>query len=373
MGTPNDYYQVFYANKRDFKQTVYAGYTQADVRASAKLQFRFGVRVEETQNAFKEFDPLPRAEVIAAGYPVYAPNSNGGRPSTFQGVDYMFNSRPRVTRGNEYRNYFPSALARYKLFPNLEFQAGFNKAISRPPIDNLTGVWNLDEVNERITVPNGELLPEYSKNYQARLAYYMSGRSPGAVSIAVSQNNIENLREQFDFTSSEFGVDDPDYATYTFRTQRNSDEVRRFRNLELDYNQTLGFLPSEYLRGINFRATYTRSYASQRRPNLAPHRFTTRLGYAYRRFNGSIGMVYRDASPDTGTYGRIKGELTQFDLSLTFKVTRWASVYVQGRNITGRPVLWYDSPPGVPEGEQRHLRRIQEYGANWVFGVRGMF
>lgn len=372
-GTPNDYYAAFYANKRDFRQTVYAAFTQADVRVTSKLQLRFGVRMEETQNAFKEFDPLSRNAVIEAGYPVYAPNSNGGRPSTFAGVDYMFGSRPRVKRGNTYRNYFPSIITKYTFLHNLEFQAGFNEAISRPPIDHITGVWNLDENNDRITVPNGDLLPEYSKNFQARLSYYFGGRSPGALSAGVSQNDIENLREVFDFTASEFGVEDPDFAPYTFRTRRNSDEVRRFRNLELDYNQTLGFLPSEYLRGINFRATYTRSYASQRREKLAPHRFTTRLGYAYRRFNGAIGMVYRDASPDSGTYGRIKGELTQFDLSMSWRLSRWASIYVQGRNITGKPVLWYDSPPGVFEGDQRHLRRMQEYGANWVFGVKGMF
>jgi hypothetical protein len=43
------------------------------------------------------------------------------------------------------------------------------------------------------------------------------------------------------------------------------------------------------------------------------------------------------------------------------------------RNITGRPVLWYHTPPGVVEGQQRSLRQLQEYGANWVFGVRGQF
>jgi hypothetical protein len=27
----------------------------------------------------------------------------------------------------------------------------------------------------------------------------------------------------------------------------------------------------------------------------------------------------------------------------------------------------------VVEGQQRALRQLQEYGANWVFGLRGMF
>jgi len=41
---------------------------------------------------------------------------------------------------------------------------------------------------------------------------------------------------------------------------RNSAETRRFRNLELSYNQTLGFLPELY-RGINININiaYTES------------------------------------------------------------------------------------------------------------------
>jgi outer membrane receptor protein involved in Fe transport len=258
------------------------------------------------------------------------------------------------------------------LLPNLEFQAGFNKAISRPPIDSLTGVWVADEVNQRVTAPNPSLEPEFSKNSQARLAYYFGGRSPGQVSFAVSQNEIRNLRETFDFSATEFGNDDPDFIAYTFRTTRNSQEERRFRNMEVAYTQTLGFLPSEYLRGINANIAYSRSYASQRRNNLAPHRLSSRLGYTYRRFSGTVGMVFRDAAPD-GVYGLYAGALTQFDTSLNWRLTNRYSVYVQGRNITNVPVLRYTSPLDAIEGKRAALRQMQEYGANWVFGLKGSY
>ena len=52
----------------------------------------------------------------------------------------------------------------------------------------------------------------------------------------------------FDFTPEQFGIDDPDFASYTFRTTVNSSEKQQFRSLDAAYNQTLGFLPSEYLR-----------------------------------------------------------------------------------------------------------------------------
>ena len=370
--TPEDFYTAFVANRRDFRQTVTAGYSQADVRLSSKLQFRFGVRVEQTRNDLKEFDPLLRAQVLAAGYTVNAAATSGGRALTVPGMIYQFMSQPRVTRSSQYRDFFPSISTKYQILPNLEFQAGFNKAISRPPIDSLTGLWNVDEVNQRVTAPNARLEPEYHKNAQSRLAYYFGGRSPGQLSLAMSQDQARNLRETFDYSASEFGNDDPDFATFVFRTTRNSAETRRFRNMEVAYNQALGFLPSEKLRGINVNVAYTRSYASQRRNGLSPHRLTSRLGYNYLKFSATLGMVYRDAAPD-GVYGLYKGAITQFDTTLGWRFSRRVSLYVQGRNITNVPVLWYASPTTSVEGRDAAFRRLQAYGANWVFGVKGTF
>jgi iron complex outermembrane receptor protein len=372
-GTPENYFATHINNRRDFRQIVTSGYGQATIRVSSKLSILGGVRMEETENKVKEFDPLTRAQVIAAGYPVNAAGTNGGRALTVEGMKYQFQSNPRVTRTASYRNYFPSIMAKYYFTPNFEFQLGYNKSISRPPIDNVTGLWNIDEVNFRVAAPNPELLPEYHKKFQSRLAYYFRGRSPGQLTLDLTQVKATNFRQTFDFTADEFGVDDPDFASYTFRTTVNSAEERTFRSMDLAYNQTLGFLPSEYLRGINFNVAFSRAYANNRRAGLAPHRLTSRLGYAYKKFNGSLGMVYRPDTPDSTTYGQYQGAITQFDVSLNWRLTRNTTLYAQIRNITGKPVLWYHTPPGVVEGEQRALRQLQEYGANWVFGVRGTF
>jgi len=163
----------------------------------------------------------------------------------------------------------------------------------------------------------------------------------------------------------------PEFAAFTFRSRRNGAEERRFRNLEFSYQQTLGFLPGP-LAGTNVNVAYTRSYSSQRRRDLAPHRLTSRLGYALRNFNGSLGMVWRDDSPD-GIYGRYRGAINQFDLALSWKFSQRYAMYVQGRNITGVPVVWYESPPGSVEGVNPSLRQMQEYGANWVLGFKATF
>jgi hypothetical protein len=380
--TLDNYYNSFIATKRHIRQTVTAAYAQADVQLTSKLGMRTGVRMEETENALREFDPLTAVQMLNSPYAsqftrnpttgVITPN----RATSVSGLFYQYTNQPKVTRTSSYRNYFPSLLLKYNFLPNLEWQAGVNRGIGRAPIDNLTGLWVVDEVNYRVTAPNPNLRPERHKVYQSRLAYYFGGRSPGQLSVAVIQDEATNFITSQDYTATEFGIEDPDFETYTFRSTRNSTELQRYKNMDWNYNQTLGFLPSEYLRGTSIGLTYSRSYANMRRSGLAPHRFTSRLGYAYRRFNGSLGLIWADNKPQgTGTnnYGRYFGALTKLDLSLNFRLTRYATLYVQGRNISNVKDLSYLSPPGVQEGKQGVLRHMEEYGANWVFGVKGQF
>ena len=367
VATVDNYYTAFIGNRRNFRQTVTAGYTQLDVSPVSRLTIRGGLRMEQTENRFVQYDPRLRREVLAAGFPITA----AGRATTIPGLEYQYFSQPRAVRTSDYANLFPSALLKYRFTSNFEFQGGFNKAISRPPVDSLTGIYNILEDVQRVDAPNADLEPEHSKNYQARLAYYFGNRAPGQLTLQVSQNDIRNLRETFDYSASEFGEEDPDLQTYTFRTTRNSAETRRFRNLELSYNQTFGFLP-ELFRGTSVNLSYSRTYASQRRNGMAPHRLSGRLGYAYKKFNGSLGGVFTDERAD-GVYGRFREAVLQFDTSLNWKLTRRATLYVQGRNITGEPLRWFDTPPGVAERRQRILRQYQEYGANWNFGVKGTF
>jgi len=240
---------------------------------------------------------------------------------------------------------------------------------------NNLDAWSIVEdaagVTQRVDAPNPALLPEFIRKYDARLADYFSGRSPGQLSVSALQFDVRNLRETYDYTAEEFGIDDPEFADFIFRSTRNSDRSRRNRNLEFSYQQTLGFLPDRW-RGTSCNLAYTRSYANSRRNGMAPHRITSRLGYAYRRFNGSLGMVWIDDRPD-GNYGFFRSEQTQFDTSLNWRLSGRLSLYVQGRNITNQPVKWFVSPPGVIEGKDAPLRQYQEYGANWVFGVKGQF
>ena len=89
--------------------------------------------MENTENRFREFDPRLKGEVVKAGFAT----DNAGRATTIPGLNYQFFSQPRVARLSDYRNWFPSLIGKYNFSPSLQFQAGFNKAISRPAIDEI--------------------------------------------------------------------------------------------------------------------------------------------------------------------------------------------------------------------------------------------
>ena len=59
VATVDNYYTAFIGNRRNFRQTVTAGYTQLDVSPVSRLTLRGGVRVEQTENRFVQYDPHP--------------------------------------------------------------------------------------------------------------------------------------------------------------------------------------------------------------------------------------------------------------------------------------------------------------------------
>lgn len=364
------YYNAFIGNRRNVIQTVDAAYGMADLKLGSKLNVRTGVRWEGTDNNSRDFDPKSPTEVARAGFPV----STAGRPTTIAGYEYQYFTNPLVSHRKTYDNFFPMIAVKYNFTRNLQLHAGFNKAISRPPVDSLSGAWLINETTHVVTSPNPNLLPEYSKNMSARLAYYFE--PAGQLSLTASQNTIRNLRETRRGTADEFGMaDDPEYGSYEFQSPFNVSSPRRFRSLELAYNQSLPF-QAEALRGISIQTAYTRSYADARRGGLLPHRITTSLGYSYRRFRGRAGLVWRDDTDDGSAatdYGRFRRHDAKLDLGGEFRLTNWSSLFFQGRNIFNDGQTWMEGPASRVQGQGAAVRVYENYGANWNFGFKGTF
>jgi iron complex outermembrane receptor protein len=366
--TADNYYNAFIAPRRNVTQDVTAGYVMGDIRASNKLQIRTGLRWERTDNDSVDFDPRSKAEMVAAGFAL----NTAGRATTIPGYYYQYFSKPLVHNRTDYDNYFPMISAKYSIIRNVQFHAGFNKSIARPPTDSLGGAWIINEDTHVITSPNPNLKPEKHKNYVARLAYYPEA---GEIAVTASQNDVTNLRVNRLGTPEEFGVgDDPAYAGYSFQAPFNLSGSTRTRSMDFSYRQSLIFLPPA-LRSTTVTLAYTRTYAAVRRQGLLPHRFTSTLGYTYKKFNIRGSVVWRsDTNWGAVTeYGYYRRHDTKMDLGGAYQINKTLSLFFQGRNIFNDGQMWMQSPNGVPRGTNAAVRVYENYGANWNFGVKGSF
>jgi len=366
IATADNYYNAFIAPRRNIVQTVTGTYGMADIRVSSTVQVRTGLRWEQTKNVSRDFDPKTKAEMIASGFPL----NTSARATTIAGYNYQYLSNPLVSHTAKYDNFFPMISAKYSPVRDLQFHFGFNKAISRPPADSLAGAWIINEDTHVITSPNPNLQPEFSKNYVARVAYYL--RPTGELAVTVTQNDIRNQRQTRIGTAEEFGLgDDSEYSSYEFNAPFNVDSPRRHRNFEVSYRQSLPF-ESEWLRGISLSSAYSRSYVNARRNGLLPHRVTGGVNYRYKRFTGRINGVWRDNTPETN-YGRYRRHDAKYDIGGEYTINKWVSIFVQGRNIFNDGQTWMETPAGAVEGQGAAVRVYENYGANWNFGIKGTF
>jgi TonB-dependent receptor len=363
--TVENYYTATIANHRDFLQTVSAAYGMADTKIG-KLQLRGGVRWERTETSSKEVDPYTAAEVQAAGFPI---STTTRRATTIAGMNYQFLSRPRITRDGDYDNFFPSASLKYSFLPNLQAQFGYAHAISRPPIDALAGVWNINDFTLLITAPNPKLKPERSDNYVARLAYYFE--PVGSFTVLVQQTEITDQRITVRGKAADFGFEnDPEYAAYDFQSLDNNDSLYRYRSLELSYNQQLSFLPG-LLRTTNLNLSYTRNYANQYFPGVTPHKVAGSLGWSIGRLSFRSGVVWQDDTPFTSVFGRFQRHNLKVDFGGSYRLSDRLSFFFQGRNVLNDPNLLYEGDP--LRGQPAVLYRYGNFGVSWVAGVKGNF
>jgi iron complex outermembrane recepter protein len=356
-----NYYTARYANRRDVTETISAGYVMANTRLG-RWQVQGGVRWELTEIDSREFDPLPASQVNAAGYLT----NNNGRATSVEGLVYQFESRPMATRSGEYDYFHPSVTGKYRISDNLIADFGYGFSIKRPDINRITGLWSINEETERVSTPNSQLKPELSDKYVAALGYYFG--AAGSLTMTLTHTSIENLTRGSDFTADEFGVTDPFFADYTFVSYTSDGPKVEFRSLELSYSQQLSFLPA-FLRGTRAFASYTRTYASERRGGLRPHKLSGGVDLKYKRLTLGLKGVWEDVTPWTNTVGRYRPSIVRWDLGGSYRITDRVSVYFSGRNILEEPHRIFERIGG----NRSVLWRLENYGSNWTFGVNGRF
>ncbi len=356
------YQSAFIANNRHYEEVIAAGFLMGTANFG-RATLRGGLRWEQTRTDALEFDPRTPAEVRAAGYAVTA---SSGVATTIPGVQYQYFSQPRVHRQGGYENFFPSASFKYRFTRNLDFQFGYSKTIRRPSFRDVAGIWSIDDSALSITAPNPNLKPERSDNLAARLAYYFE--PVGIFGINLFQNRIKGLFQSNQLTAQEFGNSDADFASYSFITTVPSENRVQLRGMELDYSQSLSFLPKPF-QGLNVRASYTRNYAEIVNPNMSPHGVNAGLSYSFKRFNLYTSANWRDNVPLNVAGTSYNRHRLPVDVGGSVKLSPRFEVFFTGRNLRSEPVITLQKQgnnPAVPT-------TYEVTGAVWTVGIKGVW
>ncbi len=360
--TATNFYNAFIGNRRNYEETIDAAFLMATTQIK-QLVLRAGIRRENTYSDALQFDPRSVAELARAGYA-----ETGGRATTIDGLKYQYFSKPKVHKLGSYGNYFPSASAKYKISPNFDAQFGFSSTIRRPTFRDIAGVFDVNDDTRTVTSPNPNLKPETSRNFAGRLAYYFE--PVGILAVNVYQNNVKGLFATNNLTAAEFGYNgELDLSDYNFITTTQSINDVTVRGMEVEYSQALSFLPGPF-KGLNIRASYTRSYASIPKVNMVPHSINAGLSYAYRRFNVYTNLNWRDNYPTTITGNpRFYRHRANLDIGGGYRFGQNTNFFFSARNIFNEPYL-------IMEQVGKNAPAVQFYevnGINWTFGVKTYF
>lgn len=301
----------------------------------------------------------------------------------------------------ENEGWFPSLQLNYNLAENFILRAGYAKTQARNrfgraiiPSSTLdlnpvtTGTYSgiaLGSVNR----PNPNLKPWTGDNYEAHLEYYT--RQGGVISAGAFRKNIDQVQVQRTIlldTPDKLALLDlePTFLNFQSTTWIN-DGGGRIDGAEFEVRQLLNpFLP-RFAHGLTLTGSF--NYNNLSKFNYANGNIGTdfqnfyqrqiKASVAYRRgkFSGNIGIiengkVYRQRDDAAGFEGhRYYPAYTTVDFSLEYGVTRWARLFISGRNITDAQKLRRRDVQNAPEWSTFHV--ANNLGVTYTAGITGSF
>jgi iron complex outermembrane recepter protein len=319
-------------NNRKVFEHIFAWYGQGSVKLGS-LNILTGVRVEHTEDTRNQ---VARNRAAAGTLAEWT---------------------SRRWNNASYTNYFPSIHARYTLTRNFIVHASYSTTSGRPNWSNILGVADSDDTKHTITVPNLDLKPRTSQNYDLSLEYYFE--PVGVLSFGVFRKDIKN----YDVTTSEIistaqAIDlgaqpaPGDDTPYTVSTKENAG-TGLVKGIEASYSQSLTFLPGVF-RGLGVFANFTYLQTEGTFTNTgtagAPPISTKKLqGFIPRTANAGLSYVYSkvdlraswnftdywsENTPSDPLTTKIRGSRWAIDVSSKYRVSKRLSLFADFVNIT---------------------------------------
>jgi len=345
------------------QENVSAGYLQGNV-AFGKVSFLAGTRLERTEISRR----------------VGVRNRNATNPLD----QYSGRFRDKST----YDDLFPSVHARYAVMPNLILHAASSTTIGRPSLSDLTRNSDYNLTTQTVTLTNGALKPQYSKNYDVSLEYYL--KPVGVISVGGFEKRIADYISTKTTNISEveaqqFGVPiaspNPNNANWVLTTTANSGYAK-VRGLEMNYSQQLSFLPG-YLKGLGTFANVTRLQAEGTFATGKTAAISTLEGFVSKTGNAGVSYDYGRwdvrlltnyvgsfLSADNTVQGQKKfdGARLTWNFSGKYKLTRNYGLFADFINFTRTNGLKYRGSI-----DPVHRAETNILGVTLTAGIQGKF
>ncbi len=284
-----------------------------------------------------------------------------------------------VSKDGSYEKLFPSFHLRYNLTSNLQFRAAHTTAIARPSLSKVvptTTVTIGDAGSVTVRQNNPNLQPQYSKNYDLMVEYYL--KPSGVLSAGWFYKDITDflMQERRTIGSGPDNGFDGEFEGGTLLTDINLGSAT-IQGYELNYQQRLAFLPkpfntlSAFVNYTHLKTAGTYNNGVTDLVNFVPKTLSAGLNWQYRRLRMGVTYNYRSdylsylGSTPVDTI-RLTGNGT-WDANISCTVRNsWLTVYCSVVNIGN------DWPDGYA-ANKKWVDIIEVYGTRLTFGISGRF
>ncbi len=364
------YEQNRLANNYRIQETAYATYGMAQGRWRNN-GFLGGVRWERTDTVSKGYLRSRRLSTTAEQLadPVGAAMRDYGNNWT-------------VLRGS-YNDFFPSIHLWRDVTPDLKIRGAWSTSFGRPSMGNARPTIAIDEGNQRITVGNPALLPQFAKNYDLNLEYYF--KHAGTLSIGwfhktISDYIVSNVEVGTVPTGPDNGYDG-EYGGFAIRTTQNAGQAVA-QGWEFSYLQQLRFLPG-LLKGLSINTNYTiinthgdfGAIGARREngqvPGFIPRSANVRLSWRHRKFGASALYNYtathiRSFNATQPSRNQYMFKREQYNLGVEYDLLPNLKLTLDVSNAFNEPQTYYR---GIPDQLETFLMQ----GPKYTIGVQGRF
>jgi iron complex outermembrane recepter protein len=396
-GGENSKYRSLASTSRKVQETVSSAYVRGDASFfNRRLKIVGGVRAENTRDRGEGplTDITLNYQRDASGNIVR--NANG-TPALIETDPLLISKRTLLERKaiakKEYFRVFPSINASYNIRDDLVFRAAYYTSIGRPNFNQYAGGVTLPDLDRtpsasnRISVNNVGVKAWEAESYMARLEYYFKG--VGVLSVGGFRRSIKNFFGSQVFAATpefleHYGLDEATYGIYEVSTQSNISEEVEMTGWDINYKQSLTFLP-HWARGIQVFGNISKvdlDAPDVAYPNLmgfvptsinwglslSRDRYNVRLSWNYRGRQRNARVTGTSLDPDTWNYTAPR---LYVDLNAEYMFARHWRVFLAVRNLghTTEDIEIY----GPTTADYARLRSREDYHPLWTTGVKATY